>query len=278
MDLTWLQSLVLGAVSGFTEILPVSAQAHRLLLRKLFGTQAVSEITLLLVHVGILAAVYLCCQNQILRIARAVKLSKIPKKKRKRPLDALSLLDFSLFKSMALPLVIALIFMNKIMKLENNLVLVSVFLIANGIILYVPQFFATGNKDARMLSRIEGLLIGLGCATSALPGISGIGAAFSVASICGVDHTYALNMSLLLEIVLLTGLIVMDIMTIVTTGLIGLSFWSILISILAAAAAYGTTILAIRCLRKIASEYGLVPFSYYCWVAALFSLMLTMFA
>lgn len=278
MDLTWLQSLVLGAVSGITEILPVSAQAHRLLLRKLFGTEAISELTLLLVHIGILAAVYLCCQNQILRITRAVKLSRLPKKKRKRPLDAVSLLDFSLFKTMALPLIVALLFMSKIVTVENNIMVVAGLLIVNGIILYVPQFFPTGNKDARMLSRLEGLLIGLGTAASALPGISGIGTSFSIASICGVEHTYALNMSLLLEMVLLAGLIVMDIMGIVTAGMAGLSFVSVIISLLAAVVAFGTTILAVRFLRKMAAEFGLIPFSYYCWVAALFSLMLTMFA
>lgn len=278
MDLTWLQSLVLGAVSGVTEILPVSAQAHRLLLRKLFGTEAVSELTLLLVHIGILAAVYLCCQNQIIRMTRAVKLSKLPKKRRKRPLDAVGLLDFSLLKTMALPMIIAFLFMRKVSMFENNLIVVSALLIVNGIILYIPQFYPTGNKDARMLSRIEGLLIGLGCAASALPGISAIGAAFSIASICGVDHTYALNMSLLLEMLLLVALIVMDILRIAALGMLGLSFWGILVSLIAAAVAFGTTIFTVRFLRNMVSEHGLIPFSYYCWVAALFSLMLTMFA
>ena len=37
MDLNWLQSIIYGFVSGLMDILPVSAQAHRALLLKLFG-------------------------------------------------------------------------------------------------------------------------------------------------------------------------------------------------------------------------------------------------
>ena len=37
MDLSWLQSILFGLVSGFTEILPVSARAHEMLLLWFFG-------------------------------------------------------------------------------------------------------------------------------------------------------------------------------------------------------------------------------------------------
>ena len=278
MALNWLQTFVYGIVSGLTEILPVSAQAHRLMLRKLFGTQAVSNLTLLMIHIGILAAVYMCCQSQILRITRAVKLKRIPKKRRRRPLDVVSLLDYSLLKTMALPMILAFIFMYKLKVLENNHIVVAVFLLVNGIILYIPQYFPGSNRDSRTLSRLQGLLIGLGGALSALPGISGIGAIFSVASICGVERSYAFNMSLLLELLLLTALIVMDVLVIVTEGIAGMSFLLIIQSLAGAVIAFGTTILAVRILRKVSAEYGLTPFSFYCWAAALFSLMLTMFA
>lgn len=278
MDLNWMQSLVYGIVSGITEIMPVSAQAHRLLLRKIFGTDSVSGVTLLLIHIAILAAVYICCQGQILRIVRAEKLRKLPKKKRKRPLDGVSILDFRLFRTMALPVILAAIFMRKIIPYENNMVLVAVLLIINGIVLYIPQFFPGGNKDARMLTRVNGIFIGLGCAASALPGISAVGMAFSIALICGADRTYALNMSLLLEMVLLVALIIMDLMGILATGLMGVSFLSLLRSVFAAVVGFGSTILTVRFLRKLASEMGFTVFAYYCWGIALLSLMLTMFA
>ena len=80
MDLNWSQNLVYGMISGLTEILPVSAQAHRLLLRKIFGNHYIPDLTLLLIHIGILAAVFICCQNQLIRMQRAMRLARIPKK------------------------------------------------------------------------------------------------------------------------------------------------------------------------------------------------------
>ena len=278
MELNWLQSLIYGAVTGITEILPVSAQAHRLLLRKIFGAGSDSGFTLLLIHLGILAAVFMCCQNQLLRIHRAQKLHRLPKKRRKRPLDVVSLLDYSLLKTMAIPVIIASLFMRKVVIMEDKMVIVAALLIVNGILLYIPQFFPGGNKDARMLSRIEGLLIGLGCAASCLPGISGIGAAFSIAGICGVERKYAFNVSLILELLLLIALIIMDILGLAAEGLRGISLLFVIQSLLAALVAFGVTILTVRILRKLAVEYGFTSFSYYCWGIALFSLMLTMFA
>ena len=40
MDLSWLESTFYGFVIGLTDILPISAQAHRLLLIKLYGIRS----------------------------------------------------------------------------------------------------------------------------------------------------------------------------------------------------------------------------------------------
>ena len=278
MDLSWSQNLIYGAVSGLTEILPVSAQAHRLLLRKIFGTQSVPGITLLLIHIGIFAAVFMCCQNHIVRIHRAKKLARIPKKRRKRPLDMVSLMDYSLLKTMLLPVILAFLFFRKIVPHENNLVLVSVLLLINGIVLYIPQYLPGSNKDSRSLSRVEGLLIGLGGAAAALPGVSALGMASSVGEICGEDRTYSINMALLLELGVLAIFIVIDVLALAEAGIGSLSFMLLLQSLLAAAAAFGTALLGIKFLRRMAAEGGFSVFSYYCWGFALFSLILTLFA
>lgn len=278
MDLTWSQNLIYGAVSGLTEILPVSAQAHRLLLRKIFGTQSVPGITLLLIHIGIFAAVFVSCQNHISRIHRARKLARIPKKRRKRPLDMVSMMDFSLLKTMLLPVLVAFLFIQKIIPHENNLVLVSVLLLINGVILYVPQYLPGSNKDSRSLSRVEGLLVGLGGAAATLPGISGIGTAASVGEICGEDRTYSLNMALLLELGILLLFIIVDILSVAEAGTDGIGFMMVLQALLAAVSAFCMAMLGIKFLRRLVADNGFSIFSYYCWGFSLFSLILTLFA
>ena len=44
MDLNWLESFLYGLFSGLTDILPVSAEAHRILMLKCFGIQSSTEL------------------------------------------------------------------------------------------------------------------------------------------------------------------------------------------------------------------------------------------
>ena len=85
MDLNWLQSLLFGLVSGLTDILPVSAQAHKAVLLKLFGISSEPVILRFTIHLAIFAGLYYCSQNHILRISRQLRLARIPKKRRKVP-------------------------------------------------------------------------------------------------------------------------------------------------------------------------------------------------
>lgn len=277
MDLTWWESILYGLISGLAEILPVSARAHQLLLLKIFGVDAVSPIMPLMIHISVMAALYICCQTHIVRILRAKKLARIPKKKRKRPLDPIGLMDYSLWKTMLIPTVIAFFFYQKTSKLENNIFWVVGFLFLNGIILYIPQYLPGSNKDSRSLSRVEGLIMGLGGAATVLPGISCIGASASIGRIVGVEHTYGLSMAFLLELAVLAAQIVMDILGIASVGLDGFSFSLLLSCVLASITAFGATVLAVNVIKKIISEMELTVFSYYCWGIALFTFMLMLF-
>ena len=136
MELNWFESILYGLFSGLADILPVSAQAHRLILLKLFGESGESVFLRLLIHIGTLAALYYSSQNQIIRYIRARKLAMIPKRKRKRPLDTRTLMDFKMLYTALIPVVVGFIFYRKAEALGSNLLLVALFLVINGIILY----------------------------------------------------------------------------------------------------------------------------------------------
>lgn len=278
MDLNWLESILFGFVSGLADILPVSAQAHKLILLKLFGVSTEPGLLRLLIHVSILGALYYNCLPQIVKILRAKSLARIPKRKRKRPLDYRSLMDFRLWQTMILPVILVFFFYQRISALHSSLSLMAIFLFLNGMILYVPPFLPGSNKDSRTLSRVEGLLMGLGGAASVLPGISGIGAAVSVGSICGVERSYGLNMALLMNLAVTLGLIVFDVIRIVNIGMESLSFVILLSYIAAAAAAFFGTTVGVRVMRGLAAEKGFTPFAYYCWGVALFTFLLNLMA
>ena len=71
-------------------------------------------------------------RSSVLRMIRASKLARVPKRKRKRPLDVRSLMDFSLLKTMAIPLILALLIYNRAQGILSKRILVSVLLFIKG--------------------------------------------------------------------------------------------------------------------------------------------------
>ncbi len=278
MELNAFEHLVYGLVSGLTEILPVSESAHSILLLKIFGAEKISGLPVLLIHIAVLAAVYLSSQAQLVKMSRARRLARIPKKRRKRPLDIRSLMDSRFLTTMMVPVIVVMLFFRRISQINFSLLGVAALLFLNGFILYIPQFLPGSNKDARSLSRVEGFLMGLGGSLSVLPGMSGVGASVSVGSICGVERSYSLNMTLMMSMAYLVGMIVYDVLGLFQTGFGLLTFQWVVIYIFTAVAAFVGTMLAIRVMRALASGLGFYLFAYYCWGIALFAFILNLMA
>ena len=274
MDLNWLQSLLFGLLSGLTDILPVSAQAHKAVVRKLLGRESEAVILRFMIHIATFAGLYYCSQNQIMRISRQLRLAKIPKKRRKRPLDTHTLMDFKLLRMMVIPVFLGFFAYQKTSVWNHSLNWIALFVLVNSIILYLPVLLPSGNKDSRSFSPIEGLLIGLGGAVSVIPGISSVGATTSILQLRGADRTFALNMALLLQMAVTAGMIIMDILTMWGSGIDSISFGAIVCCILAAAAAFAGVFLGVKAMRTLAVNIGFNIFAFYSLGIALFSFIL----
>lgn len=278
MELNWLHSLLYGFVSGLADILPVSVQAHKVLLLKFFGVKGDMDLMNLLIRLAVVAALYYSCQSHLIRMNRARALARVPKKKRKRPLDIRSLMDWSLLKTMIVPVILGVYLYQYAAKVQTNLMLIALLLFLNGVMLYTPQFLPSSNKDSRTLSRVEGLLMGLGGTVSVLPGISAMGAAVSVGSVCGVERGFCLTMALLMNMVLVAGMAVYDVLGIVSNGFGVLSVMILLRYLLTAAAAFGGTVLGVKIMRYLSEERGYSLLGVYCWGLALFTFVLNLMA
>ena len=276
MELNWLQSILFGLVSGAADIFPVSGQVHRLLLLKFFGVNQLPNLLALLLHLSVAAALYLSSQGQFVRMNRARALARIPKKKRKRPLDTRSMMDWSLIKTMLVPTVIGLLLNSRVRGWSVNMFLIAGMLFVNGLILYIPQFLPTSNRDSRTLTRLEGVLMGLGAGVSVLPGISTVGIMVSIASVCGIERLYGLNMTFIVKLFFLIGLMVYDVLAIITDGLGGLTVMLLAQYLFTGLLSFGASMFAIRLLRRLAPEHGFHTFGVYCWGLALFTFILNL--
>lgn len=274
MELSWLQSLLIGFISGIAEVFPVSAQAHRLLLLKMFGLEFEHAVLRLMIHICTAVALYFCCRGHIIRMMRAFRLSKVPKKKRKRPLDTQGLSDFNLLRTALIPTILAFVLYSRTSPLAEKSLIVAALLVINGIILYVPQYLPGSNRESGDMSRIDGLLIGLGAALGTLPGISSVGCAVSVAGVRGMDLKKVLNLALLMNIPVNLGMAAFDLIGLLGGGAGSLSFASLGAGVLAGIAAFAGVIVAIRLIRKIVDNVGYCVFGFYSWGAALLTFIL----
>lgn len=120
--------------------------------------------------------------------------------------------------------------------------------------------------------------MGLGGAASVLPGVSAMGFSTSIASVCGVDRNYGLNMALMMNLFLTLGFIVHEIVGIAGNGAGTLSFMILLRYLFTALCAFAGTILGIKCMQRLAEEHGFAPFGLYCFGMALFTFILNLMA
>ncbi len=274
MNLNWLQSLLFGLLSGLADILPVSAQAHKAILLTVFGADGESPLMRLMIHLAVLASLYYSCRSQIRRMIRQRRLARVPKRRRKRPVDVRTLLDFRLLATMLIPLALAFFLYPKTSAMNLSLNWIALFLVLNGIILYLPNLLPSGNKDARSLSRLEGVLMGLCGGLSVFPGISSVGAITSAGSIFGAERSYIVNLSLMAQMAVTAILIVFDVVSLVTAGIGAAGFGAILCCLLAAAAAFAGVFAGIRVMRTMAVNIGFGVFAYYSLGLALLSFIL----
>ena len=276
MNITMIQSILYGLVCGFAEFLPVSSQAHRNILNCLFGVDQEEPLMVMFLHIGALLALIISSMSLLQRFQREMEIKRLARRRSRRQPDELALLDMSIVKTACTVLLIGFVFYFEAAALHGNLPMVAIFLVVNGLILHVPLYLPKGNKDARTMSRLDAVLLGLGSALAMLPGVSRVGVSTSVGISRGATPQNAYKWALLISIPALVVHIVLDLVGVVSAGLGQLDFSFILQCIMCGCAAYIGAIGAISLMKMIVYRSGIENFSYYCWGAALFTFILYM--
>lgn len=275
MNISWLQGAILGFVSGLSEPLPVSSVAHRAVLGQFYGVERFDPLVLLLCHAASLLVVLMMGRLELKRLHRTAKILRTPPRRRKANPELNSAGTLKLLRA-ALPIALVGCLLGFYLEdITHKLYLLTLTLILSGVILHIPTYMRSANKDGRHLVRQDGLMMGLGYALAAIPGISGVGAVLSVGSIRGADLRYGARFAWIL---LCAGLAVsagFDVLGILAAGF---EFdWMLIVTALLAGmgAAVGTA-LALRLMFVLVRQGGLgvSGFSYYNWGLALLCMAL----
>ena len=272
--MNWLQSLLFGLVSGCAEFIPVSSEAHMILLGRLFGMHDPGSAMRFSVHLGAAFALILSCMPQISRIIRENRIASTPVRRRKRQPDPVCLLDWRVLKTAAFFLVIGFVAYPWVGNQGQRLWILAIGLLVNGIILYFPQFVPGANKNSGTITRLDAMLIGLSGALGVLPGISRIGALSSGAQLRGCEKEYTLHISLLLSLAALFVMLLIELAQMLAFGIAGFTFLYFLNMVSACTMSFLGAYFVIKFMRFLSVKAGFAMFAYYSWGAALFAIIL----
>lgn len=269
--MSWFESIIYGLVSGISDFLPISSQAHQSLLLQLFGETGRDYVRDLFVHIALLLSVFTACKNTIDQLKREQILRQ---RNRRAHTSTGNLLEIRLLKNATIPMILGFLIFSYISSKGISLMLISLLLVLNCVILFIPERMLQGNKDERAMSGLDSLFLGASGALSALPGISRTGMMLSVLSSRGVGQQKALNWVLLLSIPALGIWIGLDIINLFSASA-GIPFWPNLGGyVLSGISAYIGGYIGVSVMRILKQRAGYSGFAYYSWGAALFTFIL----
>ena len=91
-----------------------------------------------------------------------------------------------------------------------------------------------------------------------------------------MEQGYSLNMAFIIKMFLMAGLVVYDVLGLLSGGLEALSFGIVLRYLVTALASFGAAMGGIRLVRRLAADHGFGLFGVYCWGLALFIFILNL--
>ena len=272
MNLNWFESILYGLISGISNLLPISSKAHQELALLFFGAKSADPVRNLIVHIALLCAVYFTCRPMFEQLARENA------SRRGRGFVSRQRFDLRLIKSATLPMLVVIVVLSYVFGgASGNLLAISGLLLLNGILLFIPGRMMQGNKDARAMTQLDAILIGVCGGIGVVPGLSGVGAITGASISRGADRQQSLNWAFALSIPALLALSVLDIIQIFSSD--GIPFWnSFLTYLLSGLGAFCGGYIGVRLARLFMSRTGFSSFAYYSWGASLLSFLLYLFA
>ncbi len=274
--MSFLEGIIYGFISGFTEFLPVSSQGHQAIMFRLFGLSSREPLRDLFVHIAVLLCLLISCKQLFGRLRREQLLASRSKKRRNT--DRRSQYDLRLIKTAGIPLTAGMLFYLLTRKYEFDIPYLILFFALNGLLLIIPEYIRHGNKDARFMTGWDSMLLGLLSACSVLPGISRTTMTNAYAMVRGADRQHALNWILVLTLPVLVLFLGFDIINMFSIGVGISSFGGVISCLLSGVMAYLGGYFGILLIRFLTVRTGYSGFAYYSWGTALFAFVLYLIA
>ncbi len=203
--MTNLQAVILGAIQGLTEFLPVSSSGHLVLCQQFFGLKQEELFFDISVHMGTLVAVMIFFRKEIFAIFNSLFLYiKGFKQKGAKP-DENVKLAFLIITGSVPTAIIGLIFKDMADTIFASILLVGCSLIVTGSFLWAVKQIKSEGRGIDDFSFFKSFIIGTIQGLAILPGISRSGSTIAAGLFLGLKREMAARYSFLLSIPAILG-------------------------------------------------------------------------
>jgi undecaprenyl-diphosphatase len=268
------QAVILGAIQGLTEFLPVSSSGHLVIFQHIFGFKEPKLIFDISVHLGTLIAVIFFFWKEIHAIIISISRFTILYLKKEVPFGHVYKdVDIKLAVLIVIgtlpTAILGLLFHRIADQLFSSVILVGLMLILTGLLLILTVRINNYSKSIERFSIKDALIIGLMQGIAIIPGISRSGSTIAVGLFLGLERETAARYSFLLSIPAIIGASILELKDIsanppsqLIPTLIG-TFTACLVG-------YG----ALRLLVYIVKKGRLHIFAPYCFIAGIIALIM----
>ena len=272
--MTYLMSVILGAVQGVAEFLPISSSGHLTLLQYFFGMDTPDNLFNILLHFATLLAVCIVYFQDIMDMIREFfgfihDLTK-GTAAQGRPAEARRMILLLIVGT--LPLFAVLLIKDYVEALGSYPPFVSCMLLVTGLLLFTSDRFAKGSKTARNASLKDVLLVGCAQGLATIPGLSRSGTTISTGMALGFDRKFAVRYSFLMSLPAVLGATLLEVVKVAKDGG-GIPDGMLPKYLLGMAVSCVVGYFSIKLVNLLAAKGKFGAFSYYCWGAGVVSLI-----
>ena len=271
-------ALFFGFVQGLTEYIPVSSSAHMSVLFSLFGisssgfnTDAFTAFT----HFGTMIAAFILYAREFSEILfqslEFIAAAGGQDGGSRRVFPAVRLLVMMVFAS--LPLLLILPLGDYVLNLGTNTAVVGIMLILSGTILAISDHLEEGKKADRSISVSDAIIIGLCQAVSAIPGITRTGTVYTAGLAVGLSRGFSAKFAVMLSVPVI---FFSNIVRLIHAASASFSLADLGPCFAGMAASVAGAVLSIRVFRALVKSRNFHHVGYYCWVAGVLTIILTM--
>ena len=271
--MTFWMAIVLGAVQGVAEFLPISSSGHLSLLQYFFSMEEPDTLYNILLHFATLIAVCVVYWRDIVDMVveffRGIAALFSRQGGHGNPPEGRRLVLLIILGT--LPLFLVLPVENLVEGLGANPVFVSAMLLITGCILFLSDRCGGGRKNVRTATVKDVLLVGLAQGAATIPGLSRSGCTISAGMALGFDRNFAVRYSFLMSLPAVFGATLLKVIKVAKAGTLETGKLPMYLTGMVIAGVVGY--FSIRLVKLLADKGKFGRFAYYCWIVGLIALI-----